>query len=349
MRYRERVTTGMLSVTIATVAVAGAGLVMPSVAQSQNAAAGGAPRTAWGQPDLQGVWDFRTITPMERPEALADQEFLSAEDVADLEQGIADRDARLAARPAQRTVPTNSVDRGVDGAPGSYNQFWMDRGTRVIGTRRTSLVVDPPNGRIPPMTPAGEQRRAAEREYVRDHPADSWVDRSIYERCILGFNSGPPIEPRAYNNHMQVFQTRDHVVIFNEMVHDARIIPLALRDPLPDHLRQWMGDSRGRWEGDTLVIETSNLDRLNSFTWRQGATQDMQLVERFTRVDDGTLLYEFTVEDPATWTRPWSVEVPMARSLDQVWEFACHEGNYGMDGILAGHRADERAAASESR
>ncbi|MEO2198567.1 MAG: hypothetical protein ABGY72_21125, partial [bacterium] len=115
------------------------------------------------------------------------------------------------------------------------------------------------------------------------------------------------------------------------------------------HLRQWMGDSRGRWEGDTLVIETSNLDRLNSFTWRQGATQDMQLVERFTRVDDGTLLYEFTVEDPATWTRPWSVEVPMARSSDQVWEFACHEGNYGMDGILAGHRADERAAASESR
>ena len=345
MRPRDRVTTRMLSVAIATVATIGAGLAMPSAAQSQTPAAGVAPRTAWGQPDLQGVWDFRTITPMERPESLADQEFLSAEDVADLEQGIADRDARLAARPAQRTVATNSVDRGVDGAPGSYNQFWMDRGTRVIGTRRTSLVVDPPNGRIPPMTPAGEQRRAAERAYVRDHPADSWADRSIYERCILGFNSGPPIEPRAYNNHMQVFQTPDHVVIFNEMVHDARIIPLAPRNPLPDHLRQWMGDSRGRWEGDTLVIETSNLDRLNSFTWRQGATQDMQLVERFTRVDDGTLRYEFTVEDPATWTRPWSVEVPMTRSSDQVWEFACHEGNYGMDGILAGHRADERAAA----
>lgn len=304
-----------------------------------------APRTAWDRPDLQGVWDFRTITPMERPEELGDQAFLSAEDAADLEQGIADRDARLAARPAQRTVATNSVDRGVDGAPGSYNQFWMDRGTRVIGTRRTSLVVDPPNGRIPAMTPAGEQRRAAEREHVRDHPADSWADRSIYERCILGFNSGPPIEPRAYNNHMQLFQTPDHIVIFNEMVHDARIIPLAPREPLPDHVRQRMGDSRGRWDGDTLVIETSNLDRLNSFTWRQGATEDMALVERFTRVDDGTLLYEFTVEDPATWTRPWSVEVPMTRSADQVWEFACHEGNYGMEGILAGHRADERASA----
>jgi hypothetical protein len=329
----------------ATIAVIAVGLLMPGTALSQTAASDSAPRTAWGRPDLQGVWDFRTITPMERPEDLGDQAFLSAEDVADLERGIADRDARLAARPAQRTVATNSVDRGVDGAPGSYNQFWMDRGTRVIGTRRTSLVVDPPNGRIPPMTPAGERRRAAEREYVRDHPADSWADRSIYERCILGFNSGPPIEPRAYNNHMQVFQTPDHVVIFNEMVHDARIIPLAPRAALPDHVRQRMGDSRGRWDGDTLVIETSNLDRLNSFTWRQGATQDMQLVERFTRVDDGTLLYEFTVEDPATWTRPWSVEVPMARSSDQVWEFACHEGNYGMDGILSGHRAEESAAA----
>ncbi len=321
------------------------GLLAPAAASSQTAATDSAPRTAWGRPDLQGVWDFRTITPMERPEALGDRAFLTDEDVADLEQNVADLDARLAARPAQRTVATTSVDQGVDGAPGSYNQFWMDRGTRVIGTRRTSLVVDPPNGRIPPMTPAGERRRAAEREYVRDHPADSWEDRSIYERCILGFNSGPPIEPRAYNNHMQVFQTPDHVVIFNEMVHDARIIPLAPSPGLPDHLRQRMGHSRGRWDGDTLVIETSNLDRLNSFTWRQGATQEMQLVERFTRVDDGTLLYEFTVEDPDTWTRPWSVEVPMARSSDQIWEFACHEGNYGIDGILSGHRAEERAAA----
>ena len=332
-----------MSRIVVTGAIIAVGWLGPMSASSQTAAE--APRTAWDRPDLQGVWDFRTITPMERPEALGDQAFLSAEDVADLEQDIADRDALLAARPAQRTVATNNVDRGVDGAPGAYNQFWMDRGTRVIGTRRTSLVVDPPNGRIPAMTAAGEQRRAAEREYVRDHPADSWADRSIYERCILGFNSGPPIEPRAYNNHMQLFQTPDHIVIFNEMVHDARIIPLATRDPLPDHVRQRMGDSRGRWEGDTLVIETSNLDRLNSFTWRQGATEDMRLVERFTRVDDGTLLYEFTVEDPATWTRPWSVEVPMARSTDQVWEFACHEGNYGMEGILSGHRADVRAVA----
>ena len=136
---------------------------------------------------------------------------------------------------------------------------------------RTSLIVDPPHGRIPPMTAAAERRRAAERQHTRDHPADSWTDRSIYERCILGFNSGPPIEPRAYNNHMQVFQTPSYVVIFNEMVHDARIVPLVPRDPLPGHLRQWMGDSRGRWDGDTLVVETSNLYQQNSFTWRQGA------------------------------------------------------------------------------
>jgi hypothetical protein len=225
----------------------------------------------------------------------------------------------------------------------------MDRGTQVIGTRRTSLIVDPPDGRIPPLTEQAQRRAEARRAYQREHPADSWEDRSVYERCILGFNAGPPIEPRAYNNHMQVFQTPDHVVIFNEMVHDSRIISLAPRDHLPDSVRQWMGDSMGRWEGDTLVIETANLYKENSFTGRQGATQDMRLVERFTRADANTLVYEFTVEDPATWTRPWSVEVPMARSAEQVWEFACHEGNYGMDGILAGHRAEERATAGVSR
>lgn len=337
MACRRRSTSGLAALLVV-------GWLTPVSAWAQAA-----PRTAWGQPDLQGVWDFRTITPMERPESLGDQEFLTNEQIADLERDVADRNARLAARPAQRTVVSNSVDRGVDGAPGSYNNFWMDRGTRVIGTRRTSLIVDPPNGRIPPLTAAAERRRAAERQHTRDHPADSWTDRSIYERCILGFNSGPPIEPRAYNNHMQVFQTPGYVVIFNEMVHDARIVPLVPRDPLPGHLRQWMGDSRGHWDGDTLVVETSNLYRQNSFTWRQGATQDTHVVERFSRLDETTLLYEFTVEDPATWTRPWSAEVPMSLSQDQVWEFACHEGNYGMDGILAGHRSDELRATQGSR
>ena len=345
---RQAIVSGVaLTAMVAVVSLA----PVPASAQGRTAAAetSTAPRTAWGQPDLQGVWDFRTITPMQRPVSLVGREFLTDEEVANLEQDVADRNARLAARPAQRTTPSDSVDRGIDGAPGSYNNFWMDRGTRVIGTRRTSLIVDPPDGRIPPLTAEGQQRAEARQAYQREHPADSWEDRSIYERCILGFNADPPIEPRAYNNHMQVFQTPDHVVIFNEMVHDARIVPVTPRDPLPNGVRQWMGDSLGRWEGDTLVIETSNLHKENSFTGRQGATQNMRLVERFTRVDADTLLYEFTVEDPATWTRPWSVEVPMARSDDQVWEFACHEGNYGMDGILAGHRADEREAARGPR
>ena len=304
------------------------------------AAQGGAeaPRTPWGAPDLQGVWDFRTITPLQRPEELGEQAFLTAEEAADLEREVVDRNARLWNEAARRTEAGGNV--------GAYNNFWMDRGTRTVGTRRTSLIVDPPDGRIPPLSEAGQRRADARAAYRRDHPADSWEDRSVGERCVLGFNSGPPMEPRAYNNHMQLFQTPDHVVILNEMVHDARVIPLD-GGALPARVTQWMGDSRGRWEGDTLVVDTTNFYNRNSFTERYGATAGMTLVERFTRVDAETLLYEFTVEDPATWTLPWTVEVPMLRSEDQLWEYACHEGNYGMDGILAGHRAEERDAAQD--
>ncbi len=305
------------------------------------AAAQTAPRTAWGQPDLQGVWDFRTITPMQRPEDLADHQFFTEEETANIEQEAADRDARLWEQGAQRTE--------VGGNVGAYNNFWMDRGLKAVGTRRTSLIVDPPDGRIPPLTPEGQRRADARQEYLRAHPADSWLDVNSAVRCITGFNAGPPMEPRAYNNHMQLLQTRDHVIILNEMVHDARIIPLSPHPDFPKGVLQWMGDSRGRWEGDTLVVDTTNLYDKNSFTNRYGATPDMRLVERFTRVDADTLLYEFTVEDPATWTRPWTVEVPMASSEDQLWEFACHEGNYGMEGILAGTRAEEKAAAQGSR
>ena len=297
-----------------------------------------APRTPWGAPDLQGVWDFRTITPLERPEELGDQAFLTAEEAANQEQEVVERNARLLNEAARRTEAGGNV--------GAYNNFWMDRGTRTVGTRRTSLIVDPPNGRIPPFSEAGQARADARAEYRSEHPADSWADRSVGERCVLGFNSGPPMEPRAYNNHMQLFQTADHVVILNEMVHDARIIPLD-GGALAEGVTQWMGDSRGRWEGDTLVVDTTNFYNKNSFTERYGATAAMTLQERFTRVDAETLVYEFTVEDPATWTLPWAVEVPMMRSEDQVWEYACHEGNYGMDGILAGHRAEERDAAQD--
>ena len=166
---------------------------------------------------------------------------------------------------------------------------------------------------------------------------------------MLGFNTGPPMEPRAYNNHLQMFQTPDYLVIFNEMVHDARVIPLGQGSHLPAGVGQWKGDSRARWEGETLVIDTTNFYNKTSFSERHGATPNMRLVERLTRVDADTLVYEFTVEDSATWTSPWTVEVQMARSEDRLYEYACHEGNYGMDGILAGHRAEEQEAASGSR
>ena len=297
------------------------------------AAAQTAPRTPWGQPDLQGVWDFRTITPMQRPEDLGDKEFLTEEEAANLEQEAVDRDIRLWDRGARRTEAGENV--------GGYNNFWMDRGTRTIGTRRTSLIVDPPNGRMPSRTPAGQRLADARREYREAHPADSWVDFSSGVRCILGFNAGPPITPAAYNQNVQLFQTPDHVVLVTEMVHTARIVPLDARPGLASDVRQWSGDSRGHWEGDTLVIETRNF--ADKRRWR-GTTESMRLVERLTRVDAETLVYEFTVTDPETWTSPWTASVPMVLNPEPIYEYACHEGNYSplMPRMLGGARPYER-------
>ncbi|MCH2253604.1 MAG: hypothetical protein MK365_10620 [Vicinamibacterales bacterium] len=202
-----------------------------------------APRTAWGQPDLQGVWDFRTITPMQRPERLADQEFLTEEEAADLDRAAFDRNTRLYEQDAERTETGGNVDRrGAGQAPGSYNQFWIDSGTKTVGTRRTSLIIDPPNGRMPSTTPAGQARAEAARVYRREHPSDSYVDFSAGVRCILGFNAGPPFTPSAYNNNMQLFQTPDHVVIMTEMVNTSRVIPIDGGPHLPDTDREWTGD-----------------------------------------------------------------------------------------------------------
>ena len=315
-------------------------LLIPAAALAQD----DLPRTSWGAPDLQGVWDFRTITPMERPEDRADQEFLSEEEVADLNRAALDRNADLAARPARRTEadPSGNVDRGVDGAPGSYNNFWFDRGTEVIATGRTSLVIDPANGRIPPLTPEAEQKRAdlaAAREGVGPHTPTpgGWVDdlgaNGLQVRCIVGFNAGPPMTPGGYNNNMQLFQTEDEVIIYNEMNHNPRFIPLDGR-PYTG-LKQWAGESRGEWDGDTLVIKTKNFLRETSFM-RGGASADLQLTERFTRAGPDVLLYEVTVDDPTTWTATWKYEVPMKLNPDPVYEYACHEGNYSMAVILAG-------------
>ena len=316
--------------TVAAVVVIVSLSAVPAVAQSD------APRTAWGQPDLQGVWDFRSITPLQRPERLENQEFLTEEEAAELEQAAVARDAAAWDREARRTEAGGNV--------GAYNNFWMDRGQKAVGTRRTSLIVDPPNGRMPEQTTAAQQRAGVRRDYRREHPADGPEDFSNGVRCILGFNAGPPFTPSAYNNNMQLFQTPDHVVVVTEMVHTARIIPLDGSPHLPSNVQQWSGDSRGHWEGETLVVETTN--HTDKTRWR-GSTPDMRLVERFTRVDAETLLYEFTVTDPTTWTAPWTAAVPLLLNPEPMFEYACHEGNYSMGVMLAGTREEEKAAASQ--
>ena len=318
---------------VAAVGLAVAALLVPPGAGAQSAAGQDALRTPWGAPNLQGVWDFATVTPLERPAEFAGQETLSDEDAAAVIE--------------QSSQRWQSISEGSgEGSTGTYDEFWFDAGTDVTEDRRTSLIVEPRDGRVPALTPTAAARVAARRVYLAEHPADSWVDRNIAERCILGFNTGPPMAPSAYNNVMQLFQTEDHVVILNEMVHDSRIVPLGDVPHLPPHMRQWHGDSRGYWDGDTLVVETINFTRKTSY---RGSTESLHLVERFTRADAETLLYEFTVTDPRTFTRPWTALVPMKMSPSPVYEYACHEGNYGMEGILAGHREDEREAAASGR
>ena len=331
--------------------LAAAALAAGAPGAAPAAAQGDVPRTAWGAPDLQGVWDFRTITPLERPAELAGREFLTEEEAARLEQEVVDRDARLLNRPPERAAAGGSVDRRADGSPGFYNNFWLDGGTRTIGTRRTSLIIDPQHGRLPALTAAAQQRAARTRAHRQRHPADSWLDLDAGDRCLLGLNAGPPIVPAAYNQNLQVFQTPDHVMLLTEMVHTVRAVPLDGRPRLDADIRQWSGDARGRWEGDTLVVETTNFVPDRWWTSSNplgalGSSANLRLVERLTRIGADTLEYEFTVHDPATWTRPWTVSIPMRRSDQPLYEYACHEGNYSLPNILAGERAAERAAAN---
>jgi hypothetical protein len=294
------------------------------------------PQTAWGAPDLQGVWDFRTITPLQRPEDLGDKAFLTAEEVAQREQSAVDRASTLWSREARPTEAGGNV--------GGYNNFWMDQGTNIVGTRRTSLIIDPPNGRLPEVSEAAQARVAANRGSFGSELPASYTDLSNSDRCLMGFNAGPPITPAAYNQNVQLFQTPDHLVMLTEMVHTVRVIPLDGTPALDDGLRQLSGVSRGHWEGETLVVETANFEARRD--WR-GSTEGMHLVERFTRVDADTLEYEFTVTDPETWDAPWTVNLPMRRNELQMFEYACHEGNYAMEVMLSGARADEKAEGGQ--
>jgi hypothetical protein len=293
------------------------------------------PYTSWGHPDLQGVWSTATITPLERPGELAGKEFFTEAEAAEHE--------RL-------TLERTNRDRRDGGAEvdvaRAYNDFWWDSGTRVVRTRRTSLIIDPPDGRVPALTPDAQKRQAALAEARKTRgAADNPEDRSLWERCIT---RGVPtvMLPQVYNGNYQIFQTQDHVVILAEMIHDARIIPLGNRPRSPRHLRFWMGDSVGRWEGDTLVVETTNFTEKTNY---RGSSEGLRLVERFRRTADDVLLYQVDVHDPATFTRPWTIELPAVRSAGEIYEYACHENNYGLEGILRGHRAQEKAATETTK
>ena len=297
-----------------------------STAQAQDTAAEDwtLSYTTWGDPDLRGVWSFATLTPLERPVSYAGRESLTAEEVVAL-------NAEALTRGDQPPPP---------GDTGAYNAFWFDRGE---STGRTALIVDPPDGRIP-FTPAGRQRFDARRALL-GRPAHGPEDRSPGERCVHHTKAGPPMSSGGYNNHVRFFQTPGYVVVWTEQIHDARIVPMDGRPPIAGAIRQWMGDSRGRWEDDTLVVETTNYNGKAAY---QGSADGLHLVERFTRTGADALEYEYTVSDPATYARPWTASITMTPIEGDLYEFACHEGNYGMEGILAGARADERAMA-ESR
>ncbi len=340
MRHRRPALVSLLALAVATVLPAG-------VASGQTRSGGSTatsavpnpkawivPRTPWGHPDLQGIWSTATITPFERPAEMAGKEFLTEKEAADFER---------------QTLERTNRDRRDGGAEAdvarAYNDFWWDSGTRVVPTRRTSLVVDPSDGRVPVLTAEAQKRQDARAEARKARgPADFPEDRNLWERCIT---RGVPnvMLPQVYNSNYQVYQTPEYLVIVAEMIHDARIIPLDGRPHLPSHFRQWMGDPVGRWEDDTLVVETANFTDKTNY---RGSGENLRLVERFTRTAPGILQYEVTVHDPTTFARSWTAALPARRGEGEIYEYACHEANYGLEGILRGARAQEKNAAENA-
>jgi hypothetical protein len=286
------------------------------------------PLTPDGHPDLQGYWTNITITPLERPNDLGTKAFFTPQEALQYEKKFREQ---------------TNADRRDGGAQAdvgrAYNDFWYDRGTKVASTLRTSLIVDPPDGHIPPLTPQASQRLAQRAAAAQGHQYDGPENRAISERCLLWATAGPPMLPSFYNNNYQIVQAPGTVMILIEMIHDVRIIPTDGRPHLPSDVRQWLGDSRGHWEGGTLVVETTNFSDKNSF---HGSDSQMKLIEKFTRTGPDTIMYEFTVQDPTAFTRDWTGQVPMSRTQGPIIEYACHEGNYAMSGMLAGARAEEK-------
>ena len=327
-----------------------AGQAPAAAAKPKSAAPNWAPaRTAWGEPDIQGIWTMQTITPLQRPAALAGKEFLSEQEAAALERERVERALAGEARPQP-------------GNPGTYNRWWSDNPTKVVPSRRTSLITDPADGKIPALTPEGS-KRAAERqlattgrtveEAVANAPYDkfdNWLALDSGERCIT---DGLPYVPGPYNNNYLILQTPGYVTIVFEMFHDVRVIPVDGRPHLAQPIRQWLGDSVGHWEGNTLVVDTTNfryiLGRLGRDDFQGLSGDTFHLVERFTRTAAGTIEYQFTMDDPTTFSRPWTAVVPMDKTEDEMFEYACHEGNYSIANVLKGARAREQAAADAKK
>jgi hypothetical protein len=291
-----------------------------------------APRTVDAQPDLQGVWSNATITPLERPVNLGDKAYFTDEEARKFEV------TAFEVINSERRDGGNEVDVGR-----SYNEFWRDRGRSVVASHRTSLIYDPPTGRIPPLTAEAQKRQADRRAYARLHPADGPEDLGLWVRCVT---RGVPMIPGPYNNDFQIVQTTGSVVIFHEMIHEARVIPMDGRPHVPSHMRFLLGDARGRWDGDTLVVDTTNFSDVANF---QGSNTGLHLVERFTRTGPETVLYQFTVEDPSTFSKPWSAEMPMTAMSNPIYEYACNEGNYAMTGLLGGARTEEKRAVVQKK
>lgn len=313
---------------------------------AQNAASSNdwtPPRTSFGQPDLQGVWANNNATPLQRPEIIGNRQYLTDEELS----AIQSRAAELFALDADDAAFGDSVFTAAlaevqnftsnDRATGNYNQFWM---VERDWDNRTSLITSPSNGRLPDRTQAAQMRASAASRKRQRHAV--WTDdRSLGERCL---SFGAPRLGAGYNSYYQLFQTPDHVVIQMEMAHDARIIPLDGRPHADDSIRLWLGDSRGYWDDDTLVVETKNYSPYANF---MGAAEHLEITERFTRISEQVLQYEVTVTDPTTWVRPWAAMILLRQSEDAIYEYACHEGNIGMEGILAGARRQESQEASK--
>jgi len=299
-------------------------------------------RTPDGQPDLQGIWDSASITPLERPKDLGTKAFYTKEEAAAYE--------------ATRNKDLNR-DRRDGGsaadAARAYNDGWFDRGSHLGRNLRTSRVIDPPDGRFPPFTPEAQKHFDEVKSYLAKYPADGPEGRNLFDRCIMFSQNGPPLIPGNYNNLYQIVETPGSVTIFSEMAHQTRTVPLDTHEELPNTVQQWMGDSHGHWEGNTLVIETTNV-RYNDFShfgtqYDYGMTdRNLKIVERFSRPAADLLIYQATVTDPTVYTKPWTIEIPMSKTDGPIFEYACHEGNYGLAGILAGERAKEKKLVEQS-